>query len=87
MSTPTAYGPITSYAALDNTNLISEAQWSKLAKLSLRCGLNVEELLRGYRIELVDPSRVDDIRLLGPIPCSPSYRLYGCIDTDGSTHT
>jgi len=80
-------GELTSYKALDNTNLIADAQWRALGRMSLRSGKTIEQLLDGFHIEPVDTDKSDNIRLLGTIWCGPGYQLYGCIDTDGSINT
>lgn len=87
MTLISSYPSITSYAAIDNTNLISDAQWRALAQMSLRSGLTIEELLHGFYTEPLDAERSDAVNLLGRIYCGPNYHLAGGIHPSGSVHT
>lgn len=87
MTLISSYPTITSYAAIDNTNLINDQQWRALAQMSLRSKLTIEELLHGFYIEPVDAERSDAVNLLGRIHCGPNYHLAGCIHHTGSIHT
>ena len=74
-------------SALDNTELISEAQWAKLARLSLNSGLSVETMLGAMQVEFNEESPDDQQNLIGRIPVSAKGWLHGLLHWTGSTHT
>ena len=74
-------------AALDNTELISDAQWLKLAKLSFMFNLTVAQILAGLRFELNENARDDEQNMIGNIPISKTSHLHGLLHHNGSTHT
>jgi len=74
-------------SALDNTELISEAQWAKLARLSLNSGLSVETMLGAMRVEFSEEAPHHQQNLIGRIPVGPKGWLHGLLHWTGSTHT
>lgn len=82
-----AYPEILDTSAISNTNLINDAQWAKLAQLSLRSSMTVKEILDGLRVEFDSNAPEDQQNLIGRIPTGTTSSLYGLLHHTGSTHT
>jgi hypothetical protein len=78
-------GPDSTKASSDLLRLITKAQWATLAKWSYMWDRNVRDILISMRpmFEQEEYSS-DKCRIVGIFPHT---RLYGCISSDGSTHT
>ena len=74
-------------SAISNTNLINDAQWAKLAQLSLRSSMTVEAILNGLCVEFDENAPHHQQNLVGHIPTGPTSCLYGMLHHTGSTHT
>lgn len=81
------YPALADSTAISNLNLINDQQWRALGNLSLRNECTVRDQLERLRIELVDPERTDDVRLVGWLQLGPNYQLFGCIDETGCLNT
>lgn len=84
---PVTYLAILDTSAMSNTNLINDAQWAKLAQLSLRSSMTVEEILDGFCVEFDENAPEHQQNFIGRIPTGRTSWLYGMLHHTGSTHT
>lgn len=65
-------------------SLLTDAQWRWFALTSYRTEQPVGAMLRQMRPMVEDSGDGHTIRLYGRLP---NCELYGCLDTDGTSHT
>ena len=77
-----------SESALDCTELLSDKQWIKVAKLSMQFNLPVSTILAElYWEPNRHEERNDRQNFVGKIPISKRNHLIGMLHYSGSTHT
>jgi len=75
--------PETKELSNDHYQVMTTAQWWKLATWSMETGKDVKTLLQEFNPIAEEETRTT-IRLVGRLPhCG----LVGCLDSDGSVHT
>jgi hypothetical protein len=75
--------PETKELSNDHYQVMTTAQWWKLAMWSMETGKDVKTLLREFN-PLAEEESPTTIRLAGIIP---TCGMTGCLDSDGSVHT
>jgi hypothetical protein len=72
----------------DLVRLITDAQWARLAQWSYIYQQSVRDILEvmSPMMEQEDYSS-DKCRMVGKIPYAAKDTIFGCISSDGSTHT
>ena len=72
----------------DLVELITDAQWARLAQWSFMYQRNVRDILETMSpmLEQEDHSS-NNCRMVGKIPYGSKDTIFGCISSDGSTHT
>jgi len=74
-----------SQSAIDCTELLSDEQWIKVAKLSLQFNLPVSTILSELYWE---PNNSEEgANFVGKIPISKRNHLFGMLHHSGTTHT
>jgi len=64
--------------------LLTDAQWAWFARVSQEYGIPVDRLMRQMQPIAEQEGDANTVRLLGLLP---SCGLYGCLASDGRTHT
>ena len=75
--------PETKELSNDHYQVMTTAQWWKLAMWSIETGKDVETLLREFN-PIAEEESPTTIRLTGILPICG---MPGCLDSDGSVHT